>query len=110
MLAKPMDITDANFKSEVMDSKVPVLVDFWAPWCGPCRMMAPILDEAAKEYGGKIKILKMNVDENSLTPGQFNVMSIPTMIFVKTGTVVDQAVGAIPKDMLKQKIDKLIGA
>ena len=105
-----MDITDANFQSEVMASKVPVLVDFWAPWCGPCRMMAPILDEAAKEFGAKIKIVKMNVDENSLTPGQFNVMSIPTMIFVKSGTVVDQAIGAIPKDMLKEKINKLIGA
>jgi len=100
--------TDDNFQSEAHSSKIPVMVDFWAPWCGPCKMMTPIIDEVSKEFEGQIKIGKMNVDENPGTPGQFNVMSIPTMIFMKGGQVVDQAVGAIPKAALVEKLKKLL--
>ncbi|MEI7741427.1 MAG: thioredoxin [bacterium] len=103
-----INLTDALFEKEVLSSKLPVLVDFWAPWCGPCRMMSPILEELAKEFDGKIKIAKMNVDENQTTPGQFNVMSIPTMIFVKDGQVVEQTVGALSKVALAEKLHKLI--
>ena len=103
-------LTDASFKKEVLDSKVPVLVDFWAPWCGPCKMMGPILDEVAKEFEGKLKVAKMNVDENQSTPGQFNVLSIPTMIYVKNGQVVDQTVGALSKSALVEKLNKVLGA
>ena len=102
--------TDANFEQEVLTSDKPVFVDFWAPWCGPCQMMGPIVEEIAKELEGKnIKIGKMNVDENPNTPGHYNVMSIPTFILFKGGQVVDQVVGGVQKEKLKEMIEKHLG-
>ncbi len=99
------EFTDQNFKKEVLESELPVLVDFWATWCGPCKMIAPVVDELAKEYSGKIKIGKVNVDECSQTATRYGVMSIPTLIFFKKGKVSDQIVGALNKPGLKKKIE-----
>ena len=101
-----IEINDANFKSEVTDSEIPVLVDFWAPWCGPCRTVAPVLEELAKEYDGKVKVVKLNVDENQSTASEFGVRSIPTLILFKAGKVLEQTVGVQPKENLKQMVDK----
>lgn len=100
---KPYEITDSSFDSEVLASQVPVLVDFWAPWCAPCRLIAPVLEEIAQEYEGRVKIVKMNTDSNS-TAMNYHIRSIPTLLLFKDGQVVDQIVGAVPK---KQIIDKL---
>jgi len=100
--------TDDNFDQEVMQSGMPVLVDFWAPWCGPCQMMAPIIDELSKELDGKIKIGKLNVDENQAKSGQFGIMSIPTMLLFKDGAVAEQFVGAMSKDDLKSRLEKYL--
>ncbi len=100
--------TDANFKSEVLDSKMPVLVDFWAPWCGPCQMISPIVSALAKEYEGKIKIGKLNVDENPVTAGEYAVMSIPTLKIFKDGRVVEEMVGVQPTQAITQKISKVL--
>lgn len=101
--------TDGNFDSEVVKSGTPVLVDFWAEWCGPCRLMGPILDELAPAYQGKLKIGKMNVDENQNTPSNFGIMNIPTMILFKGGKEVDRIIGALSKSDLQKKIDKALG-
>lgn len=98
-------VTDSNFGSVVLNSDIPVLIDFWAPWCGPCRAMGPVLDELSTEYAGKIKICKMNVDENTVTPSKYGVRSIPTMVLIKNGETVDQIIGAVPKDALKKVLD-----
>ncbi|MFA6486722.1 MAG: thioredoxin [Candidatus Magasanikbacteria bacterium] len=101
--------SDANFKAEVLDSSVPVFVDFWAPWCGPCQMMGPIVDELAQEYAGKnIKIGKCNVDENGNTAGEYNVMSIPAFKVFKGGQVVDEIVGGVQKEKLKEMLAKYL--
>jgi len=94
-----------NFKSEVLQSSTPVLVDFWAEWCGPCKMLSPIIDQIAGELGGKMKVAKLNVDEAPDLAGQYNVMSIPTLLIFKNGEPVDQIVGAMPKDRLLAKIN-----
>ena len=94
---KVLTLTDDNFEAEVLSSDTPVLVDFWAVWCGPCRAVAPIIDELAETYDGRVKIGKMNVDENRQTPGQFRITSIPTLLLFKDGKVVNQIVGARPK-------------
>ncbi len=98
---------DSDFEQEVLQSDVPVMVDFYADWCGPCRMVAPIVEELAGEYAGKIKIGKINVDENPNIAKQYNVMSIPTILFIKGGKVVDQVIGALPKASLQQKLNLL---
>jgi thioredoxin 1 len=103
---KPVEVTDANFKSEVLESKTPVLVDFWAEWCGPCKMIAPVVEELAKEYDGKLRVGKVDVDSNQQTAMQFGVRSIPTLLIFKNGRVVDQIVGAVPKRMLAEKVLK----
>lgn len=103
-----LHLTDANFKKEVLESNLPVLVDLWAPWCGPCKTLAPILEEAAEECQGKIKIGKLNVDENAKTASHYGVMSIPTLIFFKNGKIMQQAVGALSKAELKRKIEAFI--
>ncbi len=102
-------LTDQNFQSEVLSSNIPVLVDFWAPWCGPCLAIGPSLEELASEYAGKAKIAKMNVDENMNTPSQYGVKSIPFLVMFKNGQVVDSLVGAKPKVKLKEVIDKALG-
>jgi len=99
--------TDANFDNEVLKSSIPVLVDFWAPWCGPCRMMGPIVEELANEIdGSKIKIGKLNVDENPDSAGKLGIMSIPTFLVFKNGRVVDQMNGGMAKEALKERIEK----
>ncbi len=102
----PLEISDANFKSEVIESSMPVLVDFWAPWCGPCKMIAPVLDELAKEYEGKIKIVKLNVDDNQGTATEFGIKGIPTLILFKDGKVLEQTIGAQSKELLKKMVEK----
>ncbi len=99
-------VTDGNFEQEVLKSPIPVLVDFWAPWCGPCRAMGPIIDELATEFDGKVKICKMNVDENSASPSKFGIRAIPTLILFKNGEVVDQTTGAVSKSSIKDMIAK----
>lgn len=95
-------LTETNFQQEVMNQQLPVLIDFWAPWCAPCRMMSPVVDELAEELGGKIKVGKINVDEESGLAAQYGVMSIPTILVIKDGGVVATSVGARPKEDLKQ--------
>ena len=98
-------VTDATFKSEVLESSVPVLVDYWAEWCGPCKMIAPILDEVAKDYAGKMKVAKINIDENQKTPGEFGIRGIPTLMLFKGGNVEATKVGAVSKSQLTAFID-----
>ena len=99
--------TTANFQSEVLSSSLPVLVDFWAPWCAPCRMIAPVIAEIANEYAGKLKVARLNVDENQEISARYGVMSIPTLALFKGGVVVDQVIGAVPKRAITTKVDAL---
>ena len=104
----PSHITDADFEQEVIKADIPVLVDFWAPWCGPCQMVAPMLEELAQELSGKVKIVKMNVDENPNTPPQYGIRAIPTLILFKGGEIAEQITGVVPKDQLKSKLEKVV--
>lgn len=108
MAGKVSEVLDSNFDSEVLQSDVPVLVDFWAPWCGPCKSIAPVLEEIANEFSGKVKVVKVNVDDNPKTPTNYNVRGIPNLVFFKGGKVVDQIVGAVPKDQLISAISKVV--
>jgi thioredoxin 1 len=101
-------LSDANFDREVLQSDLPVLVDFWATWCSPCKAIAPLVDAMADEYAGKIKVGKVNVDENPATPGKYGVRGIPTLILFKGGVIVDQIVGAIPRSQLEALIAKAV--
>ncbi|MCC5610502.1 thioredoxin [Nostoc sp. CHAB 5834] len=101
-------VTDSSFKQEVLDSDVPVLVDFWAPWCGPCRMVAPVVDEISEQYEGKIKVVKVNTDENPQVASQYGIRSIPTLMIFKDGAKVDMVVGAVPKTTLASTIEKYL--
>jgi len=105
-----LTFTDKSFKQEVLESKEPAVVDFWAPWCGPCRVVTPIIDELAQEFAGKIKIGKINVDENSQTASQYGVMSIPSIVFFKNGIPVKTMVGAQSKENYKQEIETLLAS
>jgi len=101
-------VTDASFEQDVLKSDVPVLVDFWAPWCGPCRMVAPIVDEIAKDFEGKLKVVKLNTDENPNIASQYGIRSIPTLMIFKGGEKVDTVVGAVPKTTLSSTISQYI--
>ncbi|MBI4100713.1 thioredoxin [Candidatus Microgenomates bacterium] len=107
-----MEITlkDETFETEVLKSNLPVLVDFWAEWCAPCRMVGPIVDELAKDYEGKMKVGKLNVDENSKTASQYNIMSIPTLLIFKNGKIAKSIIGAQSKERFKQQIDEVLSS
>lgn len=102
------ELTDENFKAEILDASLPTLVDFWAVWCGPCRAIAPVVEELAAQYQGQLKIGKLNVDENPKTPGQYGIRAIPTLILFKNGTVVEQITGAVSKSTLETAIKKTL--
>ncbi|HLC19015.1 MAG TPA: thioredoxin [Thermodesulfobacteriota bacterium] len=103
-----IDVTDSTFDTMVLGSDVPALVDFWASWCAPCKAIAPIVEEVAREFSGKLRVAKMNVDENPSTPGRYGVRGIPTLILFKGGKVVDQLVGAVPKNQIAQLVGKAV--
>ena len=105
MSGKVMEVTDATFEEEVLRSELPVLVDFWAEWCAPCRMVAPVMEDLAGEYDGRIKVAKLNVDANRETAAKFDIMSIPTVILFKEGEIAKQVVGAMPKDSLVKELE-----
>ncbi|MBN1994624.1 MAG: thioredoxin [Anaerolineae bacterium] len=107
-MTKPIHVTDAEFEEKVLKSATPVVVDFWAPWCGPCQMVAPVLDELAKEYGDQLVIAKVNTDENVQYAIQYGVQGIPTMLFVKDGQLFDRVVGAMPKPAIQQRIEAML--
>ncbi len=104
----PEDTSDSSFQTDVLDSDLPVLVDFWAPWCGPCRMVAPIVEELAEEYDGRVKFVKLNTDENPQVAGKYGIRSIPTLLVFKGGDTVGQIVGFRPKSDLKKRLDEVL--
>jgi thioredoxin 1 len=104
-----LKVTDENFDAEIVNSDIPAMVDFWAAWCGPCKMVGPIVEELADEYKGKIKVAKMDVDQNRATPGKFGIRNIPTLIFFKGGEVIHTIVGAQPKNLIEDELKKLLG-
>jgi thioredoxin 1 len=110
MIEEPVHVTDAAFEKAVLQSPLPVIVDFWAPWCGPCRMVGPILDKIAKEYAGKLIVSKVNTDENSEWATKYGVQGIPTMLFVAGGKVVHQQVGSVPEPYLRDMVDEFLNS
>ncbi|MBI4234248.1 MAG: thioredoxin [Chloroflexi bacterium] len=107
-MAKPIEVTDANFEAEVLKAEVPVLVDFWAEWCQPCKFIAPIVEELAKEYDGKVKFAKLDVDVNSKLAADYGIRGIPTLLIFRGGKPVDQVVGAVPKGALKRRLEGVL--
>ena len=104
-----LEVTDANFDQEVLKSDQPVLIDFWAVWCGPCKALSPIVDEVAQSYSGKVKVAKMNVDQNPGTPGRYGIRGIPTLLIFKGGQVKEQIVGYVPRETIEKTLDKHMG-
>ena len=109
-MSEMIEINESNFENEVKKSEVPVMIDFWAAWCGPCRMIAPFVEEASSTYDGKLKVGKLDVDNNQRIASEYAIMSIPAVLFFKNGQVVDQVIGAIPKKALFDKIDKVLSS
>ncbi len=107
-MSKPQNVSDKEWDVEVLSSDTPVLVDFWAPWCGPCKMVAPVVDELAEEYDGKVKFVKLNTDDNTETASKYGIRSIPTLMVFKGGEAVEQVVGFRPKSELKKSLDKAL--
>ena len=107
-MSKPADVTDSEWEKEVLNSALPVLVDFWAPWCGPCRMVAPIVEELADEYAGKVRFFKLNTDDNMETTSKYGIRSIPTLLVFKGGEIVEQVIGFRPKSDLKRSLEKAL--
>ncbi|MDL1985263.1 MAG: thioredoxin [Deltaproteobacteria bacterium] len=103
-----LEIDDITFDAEVLKSDKPVLIDFWAPWCGPCRAISPLVEQLADEFGDKIKFVKCNVDDNPISPGKYGIRSIPTLMFFKDGNVVDQVIGIVAKSKLEEVINKIL--
>lgn len=110
MIKEPINVTDEAFESQVLESDLPVIVDFWAPWCGPCRMVAPILEKIAEEYSGELVVAKVNTDEHGQWAQRYNVQGIPTMLFVADGQVAHQQVGALPEPYLRDMVDEFLSA
>ena len=108
-MAGPLEITAANFEAEVLKSTTPVLIDFWAPWCGPCRMVAPSVEEMATQYAGKLKVGKLNVDDHPSVAQRYGITGIPALLFFEGGQVVDTVVGAVPKSALQKHVDGVLG-
>lgn len=107
-MSSAVSVTDATFKEEVLESELPVLVDFWAPWCGPCRMVAPVVDEIASQYAGRVKVVKVNTDENSKVATDYGIRSIPTLMIFKGGQKVDILVGAVPKTKIEATLEQFL--
>jgi len=107
-MAKPFEVTDSSFETEVLKSETPVLVDFWAPWCGPCRMVAPVVEELSAEYDGKVKFVKLNTDDNPQVSVKYQIRSIPTLLVFKGGEPVGQIIGFRPKSDLKKRLDAVL--
>ena len=107
-MAEPLQVSDASFEEEILKSDIPALVDFWAAWCGPCRAIAPVVEELARDYQGKVKVAKMNVDENAKTPAKYGIRAIPTLIILKGGQVVEQITGAVSRSMIENALKKAL--
>ena len=103
-----LEVSDASFDSEVLQSDKPVLVDFWAVWCGPCKMIGPIVDQVAESYAGRLKVAKVNVDQNNATPGRYGIRGIPTLLFFKGGKIADQIVGYVSREVIEEKVQRLL--